>query len=179
MESKIYDVVIKDLVSHGDERGFFREIIRNTDDVFANVNFAQWSHSHMAKNTVKAWHYHHLQYDFWYLPTGLSEVVLYDNREESPTYGTKQVIKVGDSKKYEGANEVCIRIPPGVLHACRVFSDEADLFYITTKTYNPNDEGRFPYNNGPVSHDWGENPIVVEKDTKFFAPTAERQKLQL
>ena len=90
MESKIYDVIIKELVSHGDERGFFREIVRCTDDVFKDAKFGQLSHSHMIKNTVKAWHYHNIQFDFWYIPTGLVKVILYDDREESPTYRVHQ-----------------------------------------------------------------------------------------
>lgn len=179
MESKIFDVVIKDLISHGDERGFFREIIRDTEDIFKGAKFAQWSHSKMIKNTVKAWHYHHVQFDFWYIPTGLVQVILYDNREESPTYKTKQIIMTGDSNLHPEANAVCIRIPQGVLHSCKVLSDSADLFYITSETYNPNDEGRYPYNVGPLEHDWGENVIVVPNDTKRFIPTTERKKIKL
>ena len=114
MESKIYDVIIKELVSHGDERGFFREIVRCTDDVFKDAKFGQLSHSHMIKNTVKAWHYHNIQFDFWYIPTGLVKVILYDDREESPTYRVHQEFTVGDTLTYPEAKALCIRIPTTV-----------------------------------------------------------------
>jgi len=39
-------VVFKELVTHTDERGFFREIIRVTDGFFG-AGFGQWSHSLM------------------------------------------------------------------------------------------------------------------------------------
>jgi len=38
----IEGVVLKHLVTHTDERGFFRELIRETDEFFDR--FGQWSH---------------------------------------------------------------------------------------------------------------------------------------
>ena len=53
MTSIINDIVIKELNTHTDERGFFREIIRNTDDFFTE-GFGQWSHSLMFDGVIKA-----------------------------------------------------------------------------------------------------------------------------
>ena len=77
LNQEIIGVFLKDLKSHADDRGFFREIIRKTDNFFDEGGFGQWSHSRMIKNVVKAWHYHHEQTDWWYLPIGHAEVVLY------------------------------------------------------------------------------------------------------
>lgn len=173
-DNEIVGVLIKSLKTFGDDRGFFREIIRVTDPFFQNVGFAQWSHSRMVRDTVKAWHYHHIQYDWWYLGIGEVETVLVDNREESPTFGKKLVFRMGDSSLSPATHEVCVCIPPGVLHGCRVLSPEAHLFYITSVTYDPNEEGRFPYNQGPVDHDWGPHPIVVDNDRRHFVPTSTR-----
>jgi dTDP-4-dehydrorhamnose 3,5-epimerase len=171
----IEDVTIKRLVSHPDQRGFFREVIRHTDNFFDENGFGQWSHSKMHRNVVKAWHYHHIQTDWWYVPIGAVETVLFDYREESPTYRTKLIIPMGDSNFSQfGAQEVCVKIPPGVLHGCRVLSDEAHLFYITSHTYNPNEEGRFPFDSEIVGHDWGNHPITSEKDRRTFQPTSVR-----
>lgn len=167
-DNEIQGVLIKELVSHPDQRGFFREVVRHTDPFFAEGPFGQWSHSKMTKNVVKAWHYHHLQIDWWYVPIGKIETVLYDNREESPTYKTKLVIPMGEG------NELCVRIPQGVLHGCKVLSEEAHLFYITSRTYDPNDEGRFPFDSEVVPHDWGVEAITSENDRRTFEPTAVR-----
>ena len=179
-EDKIIGVEIKALKSHGDQRGFFREIIRSTDPLFQNSKssqavFSQWSHSKMAKDVVKAWHYHHVQTDWWYVPIGQVHTVLYDNRPESPTFKQKLDFKMGETHRY-GADtlEVCVRIPPGVLHGLRVLSDEAHLFYITSVTYDPNEEGRIAYNSSAVPHDWGTGAIVVANDTRDFVPTSKR-----
>lgn len=168
MSDKIDGLEIKELVSHGDDRGFFREIIRHNDPFFEEGGFKQWSHSKMQKNVVKAWHYHAKQIDWWYLGLGLAQAVFYDNREESPTYKTKQIVMMGD--KELGGKEVCIKIPQGVLHGLKVVSDYAHLFYITSQVYNRDDEGRFAYNSSLVDHDWGEDVIVAENDKVDFVP---------
>lgn len=180
--AKIEGVIIKELKTHGDQRGFFREIVRSTDEFFVGdrgEKFGQWSHSLMQKNVVKAWHYHHVQFDWWYVPIGQIETVLFDNREESPTFGTKLVIKMGDPLKFGAdTHAVCVKIPPGVLHGCKVLSDEAHLFYITSVTYDTNEEGRFPYNDPLVGHPWGDDVIVVDNDKRRFTPTSTRIPLK-
>lgn len=175
-DHEIPGVLVKTLKTNKDERGFFREIVRFNDPFFKEAkNFGQWSHSRMTKNVVKAWHYHHIQSDWWYLGIGLIEAVLVDHREESPTFGKQVVFKMGDSKTdTTGENVVCVKIPPGVLHGCKVLSEEAHLFYITSQLYNPDDEGRFPYNSGPVPYDWGNDALVVENDKRTFEPKATR-----
>jgi dTDP-4-dehydrorhamnose 3,5-epimerase len=178
-EEQILGVEIKELKSFPDERGFFREVLRVSDPCFEKAeNFAQWSHSKMGKNTVKAWHFHHLQTDWWYCGIGLLHTVLFDLREESPTFRKKFEILMGE--KELGAREVVLRIPPGVAHGCKVLSEPAHLFYVTSRTYDPNDEGRYPYDSDVIGHDWGAGEwIVSERDKKIFIPTAPRVKLPL
>jgi dTDP-4-dehydrorhamnose 3,5-epimerase len=168
----ILNVEIKNLKTHPDGRGFFREIIRSTDDFFAQGVFGQWSHSKMQKNVVKAWHYHHVQTDWWYIANGRVDTVLFDNREESGTYKNTLVIPMGE--KELGGYEVCVKIPPGVLHGCKVVSEIANLFYITSHTYNPQEEGRFPYDSVLVGYDWGISIIVSDNDRREFVPTSIR-----
>lgn len=177
IETCIDGVVVKNLRTFKDDRGFFREVIRDTDEFFRG-GFAQWSHSKMARNTVKAWHFHHRQTDWWYVGIGVIATVLYDNREESPTYRKKMEFKLGESELDSEAAEAVVRIPPGVLHGCKVLSDIAHLFYITSEVYNPEDEGRFPFNSSEVPHRWGENEselIVADNDRRVFIPPHPRR----
>lgn len=177
-DTMIEGVLIKTLKTHPDERGFFREVIRSTDPVFDGGSFGQWSHSRMSKDVVKAWHYHHVQTDWWYCPVGKIETVLFDNRPESRTYKKKLVLLMGDSVEFPDAHEVCVRIPPGVLHGCKVLSDQAHLFYITSVTYDPADEGRIPFNSPLVGHDWGSHALTVENDRRDFIPSKQRNILK-
>ena len=168
VSSSIEGVEIKGLVTHHDSRGFFREILKSSyAPYFDQTNFGQWSHSRMVKNTVKAWHFHKVQTDWWYVAVGTIDAVLYDDRLESPTYKEKLIVRLDGNDPQSSA---CIKIPPGVLHGLKVLSDEAHLLYITSETYNPKDEGRLPYDSEVVNHAWGPEVIVAENDKKTYFP---------
>jgi dTDP-4-dehydrorhamnose 3,5-epimerase len=171
MNSGINGVEIKELKSWPDDRGFFREIVRVTDPFFGQGAFGQWSHSKMVKDVVKAWHYHHIQTDWWYLAVGAARMVLWDMRESSPSKGKVFEQVIGDSATL-GTAQLCVKIPPGVAHGLRVLSDEAHLFYITSHIYNPNDEGRMPFNDPRSPFNFGPGAIIAPNDMRTFVPTA-------
>jgi len=147
-------VALKNLKTHRDERGFFREIIRVTDDAFQE-GFGQWSHSLMYPGVVKAWHIHKKQTDWWYVGTGVLKVVLYDKRSESSTYRQTMEAMLGD-----GDQPSILKIPPGVAHGCKCLSGPANLFYITSHTYDPEDEGRIPHDDPEIGYDWLQGPPI-------------------
>ncbi|MFA5779082.1 MAG: dTDP-4-dehydrorhamnose 3,5-epimerase family protein [Elusimicrobiota bacterium] len=144
----IEGVSIKKLVTHTDERGYFREIIRVTDDFFKE-GFGQWSVSQMYTGVVKAWHIHKKQIDWWYVSGGVLKVALYDTRKNSPTYKETIEILMGDNQPSQ-----VLRIPPGVAHGCKCISGPANLFYVTSNIYDPKDEGRIQYDDPEVGYDW-------------------------
>jgi dTDP-4-dehydrorhamnose 3,5-epimerase len=161
----ILGVEIKRLQTNPDPRGFFRELIRVTDPFFSE-GFAQWSHSRMQRNVVKAWHFHHRQVDWWYVAIGDVEVALFDLREESPTHRQKMVFNLGEQQPG------VVRIPPGVAHGLKVLTPEAHLFYITSQTYDPADEGRHPFDTDLIPHSWGDPStlIVSDQDRRLHLP---------
>lgn len=144
----IQGVEIKELRTHADERGFFREIIRVTDPFFAGA-FGQWSHSMMHHGVVKAWHIHQVQTDWWYVAAGLLKVALHDLRKGSPTRGQTMDLLLGEHQPPR-----VLKIPPGIAHGCRVLSAPAHLFYLTSKEYDPSDEGRIPHDDPKIGYDW-------------------------
>ncbi len=150
----IEGVVSKNLDTHRDERGFFREIIRVKDDFFGE-GFGQWSHSLMYPGVIKAWHIHKKQTDWWYVGTGVLKVVLYDKRPESSTYRQSMEIMLGDNQKVK-----VLKVPPGVAHGCKCLSGPANLFYITSYTYDPEDEGRIPHDDPEIGYDWLAGPPI-------------------
>jgi len=150
----IEGVVLKDLVTHVDERGFFREIIRSTDEFFRE-GFGQWSHSLMYAGVAKAWHVHKIQIDWWYVGSGVLKVALHDTRSRSPTFRETMEFHLGDHQPAR-----VLRVPPGVAHGCKVISDPVHLFYVTSHTYNPADEGRIPFDDPAIGYDWLKGPAV-------------------
>lgn len=144
----IEGVILKNLITHFDERGFFREIIRVTDDCFKE-GFGQLSVSHVHRGVIKAWHIHKKQVDWWYVSNGLLRVVLYDTRKDSPTFKETMELLMGDNQP-----AVVLRIPAGVAHGCKCISGPALIFYLTSKIYNGADEGRIPYDDAQIGYDW-------------------------
>lgn len=147
-------IVIKKLVTHSDDRGYFREIIRITDDFFSE-GFGQWSVSQMYQGVIKAWHIHKKQVDWWYVHSGVIKVALYDTRKDSPTYKEIMEMLMGDNQP---AQVLCI--PPGVAHGCKCLSAQANLFYITSNVYDPDDEGRIPHDDPEIGYDWLKGSII-------------------
>jgi dTDP-4-dehydrorhamnose 3,5-epimerase len=147
-------VEIKELKTFHDDRGFFREIIRRTDNFFAD-GFGQWSHSLMFNDVIKAWHYHDIQTDWWYVCSGVLRVGLCDIRQDSPTYRQIMDFLMGDLQPAQ-----VIKIPPGVAHGCKVVQGPANLIYITSHTYNADDEFRIPYNDSEIDFDWLKEPEI-------------------
>ena len=147
-------VAIKELVTYPDERGFFRELIRVTDDFFTE-GFGQLSHSLMYTGVAKAWHIHKVQIDWWYVGSGVLKVALYDARPTSATARELMTILMGDNQPAR-----ILRIPPGVAHGCKCISGPANLFYVTSRIYDPADEGRIPYNDTSIGYDWEKGPTI-------------------
>lgn len=143
----IQDVVLKPLVAHCDDRGFFMEVLRESDPFF--TRFGQSSFSVMYPGAVKAWHWHRRQDDIWFLVSGMAQVGLHDLREDSPTRGQTDVLYLGEH------NRQVLFIPHGVAHGYRPLgTTPAVLVYYTTHAYDPSDELRLDWDDPTIGFDW-------------------------
>jgi len=131
-------VSIKKLITHADERGFFRELIRTTD-AFFNPGFGQLSHSLVNPQVVKAWHGHTKQYQWTYVISGVLAVTIHDIRQDSLTYRQKLHLVLGD-----GQDAQVYVIPPGVVHGYQCITGPAQVLYVTSGTFDIEEEIRIP-----------------------------------
>ena len=150
----IEGVYIKELVTHADDRGFFREVIRVSDDFFS-AGFGQLSHSLVYAGVVKAWHGHKAQWQWTYAATGLLKVALYDARPDSPTFRERMEFLCGENQPAR----VYI-FPPGVLHGYRCMNGPAQIIYVTSGVYDLQDEIRLPHNDPSIGYDWLAGPEI-------------------
>lgn len=151
----INGVVVQPLVRHADDRGYFEELIRVTDTWFQE-GFAQLSHSKIYAGVIKAWHIHKTQVDWWYVAAGRLMIALFDRRAGSPTHGILQELYLGDDLP-----PALLKIPAGVAHGCRAIGGEAaHLFYVTSRTYDPDEEGRIAHDSPEIGYDWLRNPPI-------------------
>lgn len=145
----IHDVVIKKLVTHADDRGYFREVLRDDDGLLRR--FGQTAVTKSYPGVIKAFHWHHQQDDLWYVVDGMARIVLYDRRPGSPTCGVTQVIYAGDD------HPVLVLIPAGLAHGYQVLGTKPVLlFYHVTQAYDPAkpDEQRIPFDDPDIGFDW-------------------------
>jgi len=136
-EYMIDGIIINNLTTHSDERGFFREIFRFPTQ-FENLPVGQISHSFVKEGVIKAWHGHVYQHQWNYVVSGKIKVVLIDNREESSTY-----MKMIEFFAGEYQNPISYYFPPGVLHGYKCIEGPMQIIYITSGIYDLNDEIRF------------------------------------
>ena len=134
-----------------DDRGCFLEILRAGQGLAASFprDTTQVSYALSYPGAIKAFHYHRFQADLWIPVAGMLQVALVDLRTDSPTFGRRNTLYVGSLRSWQ------ILVPAGVGHGYKVVGVEpAALVYITSRFYDPADEGRIPYNQPRIAYDW-------------------------
>jgi dTDP-4-dehydrorhamnose 3,5-epimerase len=148
MGEMIEGVKIKKLRVIPDERGRLMEILRRDDDFF--IEFGQVYITTAYPGVVKAWHAHREQYDNITCVSGMVKLVLYDDRENSPTKGMINEFFIGTH------NPLLVHIPPLIWHGFKNIGErEAIVINIPTKPYRYDkpDELRLPAH-GEIPYEW-------------------------
>lgn len=132
-----------------DQRGRLMEILRSDDQLFSR--FGQVYMTTVYPGVVKGWHYHKKQTDHFAVVKGMARLVLYDNRDDSPTKGEINEFFLGEH------NPVLVKIPPLVLHGFKcIGEEEAICINIPTEAYNHDqpDEFRVDPHDNDIPYDW-------------------------
>jgi len=132
-----------------DERGRLMEILRSDDELFSR--FGQVYMTTVYPGVVKGWHYHKKQTDHFAVVKGIAKLVLYDNRDDSPTKGDINEFFVGEH------NALLVKIPPLVLHGFKcIGKEEAICINIPTEVYNYDqpDEFRVDPHKNDIPYSW-------------------------
>lgn len=134
-----------------DDRGWFQEVFRFGQGLVRSfaAETTQVSAAVSNPGIIKAFHYHLHQTDCWAPACGLFQVSLIDLRPDSPTFGAKNTMYIGEQRPWH------VLIPPGVAHGYKVVSPSAGvLVYATDRFYNPDDEGRLAHDHPALAYDW-------------------------
>jgi dTDP-4-dehydrorhamnose 3,5-epimerase len=147
----IEGVRIQPLQLWPDDRGYFLELYRLGQALTAEfpAGSIQISAAVNFPGTIKAFHYHREQTDCFTPVRGLYQIALVDLRKDSPTFGRRNTIYAGELRPWQ------VLIPRGVGHGYKVLGTETGvLVYATDRFYNPEDEGRIPYDHPGINYDW-------------------------
>lgn len=142
-------VKVKKLKVIPDERGRLMEMIRCDDPEF--IKFGQVYMTTAYLGVVKGWHYHQRQTDSFVVVKGMVKLVLYDQREDSPTYQEVNEFFLGEH------HPIMVQIPSQVLHGFKAIgTEEAIIINTVTEPYNYQepDEFRIAPHSSDIPYDW-------------------------
>ena len=119
-DGQIHDCPITPLTKYNDERGWLAEFFR--DDELEPASYPEMGYISMTRPGVaRGPHEHFDQSDLFVFFSGTFRLYLWDTRADSPTFGVRQIVDVGES------NPASAIVPPGVVHAYRNVGDQNAL----------------------------------------------------
>jgi dTDP-4-dehydrorhamnose 3,5-epimerase len=146
----IEGVAVKEIRVHPDARGRLFEILRADEgDHFSG--FGQVYATTTYPGVVKAWHLHRKQTDFFCCVRGMIRLVLFDDREDSPTRGELNEWCMGEHRM------IAVKIPPHILHGFQcIGQEEAMVINTVTHPFSPAepDEYRIDPHDNDIPFSW-------------------------
>lgn len=151
-KTSIEGVIIVDVKTFGDERGYFMETYKKTDFAAGGIScdFVQDNQSSSTKGVLRGLHYqtNHPQAKLVRVVEGEVFDVAVDLRKDSPTYGKWEGIILSAN------NHRQFFIPRGFAHGFLVLSETAVFCYKCDDVYYPNDEGGIIWNDPKIGIEW-------------------------
>ena len=140
-------VVVKPLRRIADERGFIMHMLRKDDPDFEE--FGEIYFSTIYPGAIKAWHLHKEMTLNYAVVVGMIKLVLYDDRDNSPTKGELQEIYIGRE------NYQLVKVPPLVWNGFKGYGDEmAILANCATLAHDPNEIVRMSPFDTSIPYNW-------------------------
>jgi len=115
----IRDVEVIPLKKICDERGMIMHMLRRDDPHFKQFGEIYFATAY--PGAVKGWHEHTRQTQNYAVIKGMIKLVLYDNRQQSPTYKNLMELFIGED------NYQLVVIPPGIINGYKTISSETAI----------------------------------------------------
>lgn len=146
--NKIIDgVIVKPLRKIPDERGSVFHMLKKEDPEFNG--FGEIYFSTIYPRVIKGWHLHKEMELNYAAVFGNVKLVLYDDRDQSPTKGVVQEVFIGDK------NYVLVKIPKLVWNGFKgVGTTEAIVANCTTTSHHPDEILRKDPFTKDIPYDW-------------------------
>ena len=130
-----------------DERGKIMHMLKSTDEHF--TQFGEIYFSCAWPGTIKAWHIHKSMTLNNAVISGRAKLVLYDDRNDSPTKGELMELFIGED------NYSLVQIPPGILNGYKAFGDKlVILANCATEPHDPNEILYIDPFNNDIPYNW-------------------------
>ena len=130
-----------------DERGKIMHMLRSDDPHFER--FGEIYFSVVNPGAIKAWHIHKKMILNYAVVSGMIKFVLYDPRQDSPTYGEIQEVFIGED------NYVLATIPPGIYNGFKgIGVKPAIVANCATIPHDPEEIARIDPISNDIPYDW-------------------------
>lgn len=130
-----------------DERGVIMHMLKKTDPHFEEFGEIYFSTAY--PKVIKGWHEHTKQIQFYAAMVGMIKLVLYDNREQSPTYKELLELFCGED------NYQLVRIPTGVINGYKnIGTKTAIIANCATLVHQPDETLRYDPHGNKVPYEW-------------------------
>ncbi len=140
-------VLVVPLKQIPDERGKVMHMLKATDAHFET--FGEIYFSVVYPGVIKGWHLHKKLTINYAVVSGQIKLVLYDQRENSPTKGELMELFVGED------NYVLVKVPPDVVNGFKgVGVKPAIVANCTTIPHDPEEIIRIDPLNNDIPYDW-------------------------
>jgi dTDP-4-dehydrorhamnose 3,5-epimerase len=147
--SGISGVVIQPLRQIVDERGAVLHMLRCDSPLF--TQFGEIYFSVVFSKVIKAWKRHRRMTQHFAVPAGRIKLVLYDDRDKSPTRGRLEEYTIGKPGHY-----YLIRIPPLIWYGFQgLDSTPSIVANLTDLPHDPAEVETLPDNSADIPYSWG------------------------
>ncbi len=144
----IAGVMLQDLKEIDTEGGPVLHMLRSDNPLYNG--FGEVYFSIVLRGAVKAWKRHRLQTQHFAVPTGLIDIVIYDPRETSTTFGAVATFRLGRPGHYQ-----LLRIPPHLWYGFTCVSPEtAVLANCVDMPHAPTESERVPADSTLIPYTW-------------------------
>jgi len=147
----ISGVNVKDCKWIVDDRGQLTELLRVDDEMFRGFGQVYITTCDVStyKPIIKAWHYHEKQYDNFTVIRGKLKLVLYDDRDKSPTQNDFSEFILDTNQPR------VIQIPPLVWHGFMALGNEpAWILNTPSQPYNSKNPDEIRKELNEIEYDW-------------------------
>ncbi|MCK4307249.1 dTDP-4-dehydrorhamnose 3,5-epimerase family protein [candidate division WOR-3 bacterium] len=144
----IKGITIKQLKKIPDERGCIYHMLRSDDLLFEK--FGEIYFSVIYPMVIKGWHLHEKMTLNYAVVQGMIKLVLYDDREDSPTKGNLMELFIGEE------NYCLVKIPPKIWNGFKGIGNKiAIVANCATLPHDPNEIKRMEPFTNKIPYDWG------------------------
>jgi dTDP-4-dehydrorhamnose 3,5-epimerase len=148
MKPSIAGLIMTPLKQIADERGAVLHLLRSDDANFKG--FGECYCSETLPGAVKAWKRHKVQTQNLAVPSGQLRLVVFDDREGSPSKGKLEVVDLGRPDNY-----VRVSIPPGLWYGFSTRGEVPALIVnCADQPHDPDESERLPENDPHIPYRW-------------------------